>query len=175
MQHRHTLSVLVIDHPGVLQRVAALFGRRGFNIDSITVGSSEETGLSRMVVVTIGDDRIMHQVISQVEKLVDVVSVDTLSEKSMVARELALIKVSAQTSQRPEIMTLAETFRATVADVGPDSLVVQVVGDTEKIEAMVELLRPYDIIEICRTGVTATTRGRTGTAFSTGAVMIPHE
>lgn len=167
MQHRHTLSMLVMDHPGVLQRVAALFGRRGFNIDSITVGSSEEAGLSRMVVVTIGDDRIMHQVISQVEKLIDVVSVDTLSEKSMVARELALITVNAQAKQRPEIITLAETFRATVADVGPDSLVIQVVGDTGKIEAMIELLHPYDIIEICRTGVTATTRGNTRITSST--------
>ena len=169
MQHRHTLSMLVMDHPGVLQRVAALFGRRGFNIDSITVGSSEEAGLSRMVVVTIGDDRIMHQVISQVEKLIDVVSVDTLSEQSMVARELALITVNAQAKQRPEIIILAETFRATVADVGPDSLVIQVVGDTGKIEAMIELLHPYDIIEICRTGVTATMRGNTRTSSSTNA------
>ena len=161
MNHRHTVSILVIDHPGVLQRVAALFNRRGFNIDSITVGHSEEPGLSRMIIVTLGDDRIMHQVINQVEKLIDVVSIEILSEKPMVARELALIKVNAEPTKRPEIMTLAETFRATVADVGPDSLVVQIVGDTEKIEAMIELLQPYGILEICRTGITAITRGRT--------------
>lgn len=161
MQHSHTVSMLVIDHPGVLQRTAALFNRRGFNIDSITVGPSEEKGLSRMVIVTLGDDRIVRQVINQVEKLVDVVSIEILSEKPMVARELALIKVNASPAQRPEIITLAETFRATIADVGHDSLVVQIVGDTEKIEAMIELLVPYEILEVCRTGVTAIARGRT--------------
>lgn len=160
MQHSHTVSVLVIDHPGVLQRISALFNRRGFNIDSITVGPSEETGLSRMIIVTLGDDRIMHQVINQVEKLVDVVSIEILSEKPMVARELALIKVTAEPTQRPEIMALAETFRATVADVSSDSLVIQIVGDTDKIEAMIELLHPYGVLEICRTGVTAIARGK---------------
>ncbi len=160
MKHHHTVSILVNDHPGVLQRVSALFNRRGFNIDSITVGSSEQPGMSRMIIVTLGDDRIMHQVINQVEKLIDVVNIEILSEKPLVARELALIKVEAEPVKRPEIMTLAEAFRATIADVSPDSLVVQIVGDTEKIEAMIELLHPYGILEISRTGVTAIARGR---------------
>ncbi len=160
MNHHHTVSILVNDHPGVLQRVSALFNRRGFNIDSITVGSSEQPGMSRMIIVTLGDDRIMHQVINQVEKLIDVVNIEILSEKPLVARELALIKVEAEPVKRPEIMTLAEAFRATIADVSPDSLVVQIVGDTEKIEAMIELLHPYGILEISRTGVTAIARGR---------------
>ncbi len=160
MNHHHTVSILVNDHPGVLQRVSALFNRRGFNIDSITVGPSEQPGMSRMIIVTLGDDRIMHQVINQVEKLIDVVNIEILSEKPLVARELALIKVAAEPVKRPEIMTLAETFRATIADVSPDSLVVQIVGDTEKIEAMIELLHPYGILEISRTGVTAIARGR---------------
>lgn len=160
MTQLHTVSMLVNDHPGVLQRVATLLNRRGFNIDSITVGASEEPGLSRMVIVTPGDDRILHQVVNQVEKLVDVVSIEILSEKPMVARELALIKVEAEPMRRSEIIALAETFRATIADVSSNALVVQIVGDTDKIVAMIELLQPYGIIETCRTGITAIARGK---------------
>lgn len=159
MEHRHTISVLVNDYPGVLQRVSSLFGRRGFNIESITVGASEEPGLSRMVIVTVGDDALVEQVSHQLEKLIDVVRVVSLSERPMVARELALIKAHAEPEKRPEIMALVETFRATVVDVGPSSLVLQVVGETDKIDAIIELMRPYGILELCRTGVTAINRG----------------
>ncbi|SFJ00729.1 acetolactate synthase, small subunit [Paenibacillus sp. UNC496MF] len=156
---RHTIAVLVNDQPGVLQRVSGLFGRRGFNIESITVGTSEEAGLSRMVVVTTGDDNTLEQIIKQLYKLIDVIKVVDLSANPMVGRELALIKVSAEPSARPEIMGVVETFRAAVVDIGTGSMMVQVVGDTEKIDAMIELMKPYGIRELSRTGVTAMVRG----------------
>ncbi|MCM3783341.1 acetolactate synthase small subunit [Neobacillus mesonae] len=157
--NRHTIAVLVNDQPGVLQRVSGLFGRRGFNIESITVGQSEEAGLSRMVIVTLGDEKLLEQIEKQLYKLIDVIKVVNLSSNPMVARELALIKVKAEPSERPEIMGLVETFRASVVDIGNSSLMVQVVGDTEKIDAMIELLKPYGIRELSRTGVTAMIRG----------------
>lgn len=155
MTTKNTIAVLVNDHPGVLQRVSGLFGRRGFNIESITVGQSEEVGLSRMVIVTVGDENNLEQIEKQLYKLVDVIKVIDLSSKPMVARELAMIKVKAEPPQRPEIMGVVETFRAAVIDVGTTSLIVQVIGDTEKIDAMIELLKPYGIRELTRTGVTA--------------------
>lgn len=156
---RHTISVLVNNQPGVLQRVSGLFGRRGFNIESITVGESEEIGLSRMVIVTTGDENTLEQISKQLYKLIDVIKVVDLSANPMVARELALIKVSAEPAMRPEILGIVETFRAAVVDIGPSSLIVQVVGDSDKIDAMVELLRPYGIRELSRTGATAMIRG----------------
>jgi acetolactate synthase-1/3 small subunit len=156
---KHTIAILVNDQPGVLQRVSGLFGRRGFNIESITVGSSEEAGLSRMVIVTTGDDNTLEQVTKQLYKLIDVIKVVDVSSNPMVARELALIKVSAEPAARPEILGVVETFRAAIVDIGPQSMIVQVVGDTEKIDAMVELLKPYGIRELTRTGVTAMVRG----------------
>jgi acetolactate synthase I/III small subunit len=156
---RHTISVLVNDQPGVLQRVSGLFGRRGFNIESITVGQSEEIGLSRMVIVTLGDQHTLEQIEKQLYKLIDVIKVIDLGSKPMVARELALIKVKADPAERPEIMGVVETFRASVVDIGTTSLLVQVVGETQKIDAMIELLKPYGIKELSRTGVTAMIRG----------------
>lgn len=156
---KHTIAVLVNDQPGVLQRVSGLFGRRGFNIESITVGQSEEAGLSRMVIVTTGDENTLEQIEKQLYKIIDVIKVIDLSSRPMVARELALIKVKAEPSERPEIMGVIETFRAAVVDIGPNSLMVQVVGDTEKIDAMIELLKPYGIRELSRTGATAMIRG----------------
>jgi acetolactate synthase I/III small subunit len=156
---KHTISVLVNDQPGVLQRVSGLFGRRGFNIESITVGESEEKGLSRMVIVTTGDDNTLEQVEKQLYKIVDVIKVVDLSSNPMVAREVALIKIHAEPANRPEIISIVETFRASVVDIGPNSMIVQVVGDTDKIDAIVEVLRPYRIKELARTGVTAMIRG----------------
>ncbi len=159
MTTKHTVSVLVNNQPGVLQRVSGLFGRRGFNIESITVGESEELGLSRMVIVTTGDDNTLEQISKQLYKLIDVIKVIDLSSNPMVARELALIKVNAEPANRPEILGVVETFRAAVVDIGPNSIIVQVVGDSDKIDAMVELLRPYGIRELSRTGATAMIRG----------------
>ncbi|MCQ4086835.1 acetolactate synthase small subunit [Saccharibacillus sp. JS10] len=158
-QTKHTISILVNDQPGVLQRVSGLFGRRGFNIESITVGQSEESGLSRMVIVTTGDDKTVEQIEKQLYKIIDVIKVVDLSANPMVGRELALIKVKSEPTARPEIMGLVETFRAAVVDIGTHSLMVQVVGDTEKIDAMIELLSPYGIRELSRTGLTAMIRG----------------
>ncbi|WMT43566.1 acetolactate synthase small subunit [Paenibacillus sp. D2_2] len=159
MTKNHVIAVLVNDQPGVLQRVSGLFGRRGYNIESITVGQSEEPGLSRMVIVTQGDDTTLEQIEKQLYKLINVIKVVNLSANPMVSRELALIKVKAEPAERPEIMGVVETFRAAVVDIGPGSMMVQVIGDTEKIDAMIELLRPYGIRELSRTGVTAMTRG----------------
>ncbi|SEC53667.1 acetolactate synthase small subunit [Paenibacillus sp. GP183] len=156
---KHTISILVNNQPGVLQRVSGLFGRRGFNIESITVGESEELGLSRMVIVTTGDNTTLEQISKQLYKLIDVIKVIDLSSNPMVAREVALIKVNAEPGVRPEILGVVETFRAAVVDISPNSLIVQVVGDSDKIDAMVELLIPYGIRELSRTGVTAMIRG----------------
>ncbi len=159
MEHKHTISILVNNQPGVLQRVSGLFGRRGFNIESITVGASEEEGLSRMVIVTTGDETTLEQIQKQLYKLIDVIKVNNLSSRPMVARELALIQVSAAPAIRPEILGVVETFRASVVDVGPTTLMIQVVGDSGKIDAMTELLKPYGIRELTRTGATAMIRG----------------
>ncbi|MFD2114437.1 acetolactate synthase small subunit [Paenibacillus yanchengensis] len=159
MMKKNTIAVIVNDQPGVLQRVAGLFGRRGFNIESITVGASEEPGLSRMVIVTDGDERTLEQITKQLYKLIDVIKVIDLSANAIVAREIALIKVNAEPSVRPELLGVVETFRASVVDIGTHSLMVQVVGETTKIDAMVELLQPYGIRELSRTGVTALNRG----------------
>lgn len=158
-EQKHTIAVLVNNQPGVLQRVSGLFGRRGYNIESITVGASEEPGLSRMVIVTTGDDHTLEQISKQLYKLIDVIKVNDISSNPMVGRELALIKVGAEPEQRPEVLGVVETFRASVVDIGPHTLMVQVVGDSPKIDAMVELLRPYGIRELTRTGVTAMVRG----------------
>ncbi|NDI37111.1 acetolactate synthase small subunit [Chengkuizengella sediminis] len=156
---KHTISILVNNQPGVLQRVASLFGRRGFNIESITVGKSEEEGLSRMIIVTTGDDHKLEQISKQLYKVIDVIKVIDISANPMVERELALIKVNAEPSIRPEIIGVVETFRATIVDIGPKSIMVQVVGDSEKVKAMVELLKPYGVIQLTRTGVAAMIRG----------------
>ncbi|WP_309119115.1 acetolactate synthase small subunit [Paenibacillus sp.] len=159
MTKKHTIAVLVNDQPGVLQRVSGLFGRRGFNIESITVGTSEEPGLSRMIIVTTGDDGTLEQIQKQLYKLIDVIKVIDLSANPMISRELALIKVSAEPGARPELFAVVDTFRASVVDISPSTVIVQVVGDTEKIDAMVELMKPYGILQLTRTGVTAMTRG----------------
>lgn len=156
---RHTISVLVNNHPGVLQRVAGLFGRRGFNIDSITVGQSEEPGLSRMIIVTSGDDKMLEQVQKQLNKLIDVIQIVELTAYPLVDRELALIKVSAVSKMKPVISSIVEPFRASIVDIGLESLIIQVVGDQDKINSLIELLRPYGILELTRTGLTAMSRG----------------
>lgn len=156
---KHTISVLVNDQPGVLQRVSGLFGRRGFNIDSITVGSSEQIGLSKMIIVTSGDEQTIEQVEKQLYKLIDVIQISHLSAQPMVARELAFIKINVESAKRPEISGVVNTFRAAVVDISPHNLIIQVVGDGNKIEAMIELLLPYGILEITRTGTTAMKRG----------------
>ncbi|MFQ5860251.1 MAG: acetolactate synthase small subunit [Dehalococcoidia bacterium] len=158
---KHTIVALVEDRPGVLNRVASLFRRRGFNIASLAVGHSEQPNLSRMTFVVEGDDETVEQVTKQLYKLIDVVKVSELSEEEIVARELALIRVKSTATTRSEIMQLVDIFRADIVDVGPQSLVIQVTGDEEKIDALHQLLKPFGVREIMRTGRVAMMRGAT--------------
>ncbi len=158
---KNVISVLVIDQSGVLSRIANLFSRRGFNIDSISVGPAEEAGLSRMTIVVNGDEATVEQVMKQLHKLIDVIKVQNITHDPNVTRELALIKVTVNPNTRPEVLNLIEPFRAAIVDVSRNSLMVQVIGDEPKIIAMLELLRPYGIKEVARTGVVSLLRGGT--------------
>jgi acetolactate synthase-1/3 small subunit len=158
---RHTVVALVEDKPGVLNRVASLFRRRGFNIESIAVGHSEQPNLSRMTIVTSGDSAQVEQVRKQLDKLIDVVKVSDITEEDMVARELALIKVKTSASTRSEVMQIVDIFRANIVDVAPNSLTIEVTGDEDKVDSLIELLRSFGIKETSRTGRIALTRGGT--------------
>jgi acetolactate synthase-1/3 small subunit len=157
---QHTITALVQDKPGVLARVASLFRRRGFNIASLAVGNSEQPGLSRMTFVVNGDRDTVDQVTKQLGKLIDVVSISDLSQQETVARELALIKVEASPATRGEIVQLVHLFRAAVVDVAPHSIVVEITGEEDKIDALANLLRPFGIKEMLRTGRVAMVRGQ---------------
>ena len=167
---KHTVVALVEDRPGVLNRVASLFRRRGFNIDSLAVGTTEEQGISRMTIVVDGHDGIVDQVEKQLLKLIDVVKVSDLTNEETVTRELALVKVQCTADRRREVLDLLEIFRAQAIDVSPTSLVVQVVADEERLSALVENLRPYGVLEMVRTGSVAMLRG-----LATTAVNEPEE
>jgi len=158
---KHTLVALVADKPGVLNKVASLFRRRGFNIESIAVGSSEEPGLSRMTIVTLGGNAEVEQVRKQLDKLVDVVKVFNITGDSIVSRELVLVKVKVTPATRSEVIQIVDIYRANIVDVAPDSLTIEVTGDEEKVESLVNLLRGFGIKEIARTGRIAMTRGMT--------------
>jgi acetolactate synthase-1/3 small subunit len=156
----HTLSVLVENKAGVLSRVTGLFSRRGFNIESLAVGTCEEPDMSRITIVVIGDDAQVEQVMKQLNKLIDVIKVSDLTDSERVERELALFKVSAeQGSTRAEIMQIATIFRAQIVDVGARSVILQIAGDTGKIDAMEKLLRQFGIKELIRTGKIGILRG----------------
>jgi acetolactate synthase-1/3 small subunit len=156
---RHTLVSLVQDEPGVLTRVAGLFRRRGFNIESLSVGHCEQPGLSRMTIVVIGDEAEVEQVTKQLDKLINIVSVADITRDDKVVRELALIKVSASAKTRSEIMQIVDVFRANIVDVAPDSLMIEVTGDEDKIDSLIKMLRDFGMQELARTGRTALTRG----------------
>lgn len=155
-----TISVLVNNSSGVLARLSSLFARRSFNIESLTVGTTEDLSLSRMTIVVNEDQRVTEQMMKQLYKQIDVLKVTDLSEDKVMARELILIKVSVTHQTRPEINHLVEPFRASIIDVGRDSVTIQATGDTVKIEALIELLRPFGIKELARTGVTALSRSQ---------------
>jgi acetolactate synthase-1/3 small subunit len=156
----HTLSILVENKAGVLSRVTGLFSRRGFNIESLAVGPCEEPGMSRITIVVIGDDAKIEQIMKQLNKLIDIIKVSDLTDNPRVERELALIKVTAELgTSRAEIMQIAEIFRAAIVDVSPKSIVLQVIGDTDKIEALEALLRQYGVKEFVRTGTIGILRG----------------
>lgn len=157
---RHTIAVSVKDHPGVLARVASLFTRRGFNIESLAVGYTEETGISRMTIVVEGDERVLEQITKQLNKLIDVIRVKDISPKNSVERELALIKVNSNSlSARSEIIQTVDIFRANIIDVNNQIMTIETTGTEDKVNALIELLRPFGLREVVRTGKIALARG----------------
>lgn len=156
---RNTIVVLVENKPGVLNRVASLFRRRAFNIDSLTVGRTEDADISRMTIVVDTDEWNMERLISYLYKLVNVIQVHNLTEVPSVHRDLALIKINASDENRGHIMQIVDVFRARIVDVSAGSLMIEVTGDEEKVEGLVEVLRPWGIVEMVRTGVVSMARG----------------
>lgn len=157
---KHTIAILVKDHPGVLARVSSLFNRRRFNIDSIAAGHSEKKGITRITIVTEGDEHILEQINKQLNKLVDVLRVKDLPRETSVERELALIKVSTKSvDQRTEIMQLVDTFRGHIVDIDKHALTIEITGTQEKINAKLKLLESFGILEIARTGKISLLRG----------------
>lgn len=158
-QLKHTIVALVSDRPGVLNRVASLFRRRGFNIESIAVGRTEIKGVSRMTIVVSGDAAMVEQVRKQLDKVIDVIKLSDITDEDRVDRELALIKVKTTPQSRSEIMQIVDIFRANIVDVAAESLTVEVTGDEDKISSLLNLLRDFGIKEVARTGRLAMTRG----------------
>ncbi len=158
---RHVISVLVDNEPGVLSRVAGLFSGRGFNIESLNVAETLDSEVSRMTLVTRGNDQIIEQIIKQLNKLVNVIKVvDFLSGSDYVDREMAMIQINADGSSRAEILRIIDIFRGRVVDVAPKSYTIEITGDDQKIQAVIDLLLPFGIIEIVRTGKVAIARGK---------------
>ena len=155
---RHTLAILVDNNPGVLSRVSGLFSRRGFNIESLAVGMTEDPEISRMTIVVRGDDRVLAQVTSQLDKLIDVISVCDIPSSESVDRELVLIKVSADATTRSEIMQIVDIFRAKIIDVSTETLIIEVTGDRGKARAIRVMLERFGIKELVRTGMVAMNR-----------------
>lgn len=148
----HTLAVLVINKPGVLARIAGLLSRRVFNIESIAAGYTEEPDITRITIVVNGDERVLEQVIHQLGKLVDVIKITKIEERDSIERELALIKVWADPAKRRDIVDIVEIFRANVVDVGTETMVIQIIGDDQKINAFTHVLEQQGIVEMVRTG-----------------------
>ena len=156
---RMVLSILVDNTAGVLSRVAGLFSRRGFNIDSLTVGETQDPAISRMTVLAHGDDQVLEQIRKQLLKLEDVFEIVELAPSESVTRELILVKVSANETERQGIISIADIFRAKIVDVALDSLMIELTGSQEKIDAFIKLLNQYTIKELVRTGITGLSRG----------------
>ena len=156
---KHVLVALVENKPGVLNRMSSLFRRRGFNIEKIAVGRSEQDHLSRMTIIVLGTDEEIEQLRKQIDKVIDVIKVTDLTGPRAIVRELALIKVAATPNNRAEIMQIVDIFRARVVDVAVESLTIEITGDDEKIESLYSLLRPFGIKELCMTGSIAILRG----------------
>ena len=153
------LSLLVDNTSGVLSRVSGMFSRRGYNIDSLTVGVTQDPKYSRMTVVVSGDDKILSQIKSQLNKLEDVVDIVELKDGESVCRELVLVKVKANIEERQQIISVANVYRANIVDVSPDSLMIEITGNVNKIQAFINLLDGFEIEQIVRTGITGLTRG----------------
>ncbi|OBG78402.1 acetolactate synthase small subunit [Mycobacterium sp. E2462] len=158
----HTLSVLVEDKPGVLARIAALFSRRGFNIESLAVGGTETKNMSRMTIVVSAEETPLEQITKQLNKLINVIKIVELEEGNAVSRELALIKVRADAGSRSQVIEAVNLFRAKVIDVSPEALTIEATGDRGKIEALLRVLEPFGIREIVESGVVSLSRGPRG-------------
>ena len=156
---RHVLSALVQNQPGVLAHVSGMLASRGFNIDSLAVGETEDPHLSRMTFVVHGDDAVLEQVRKQLDKIVTVVRVDDISSENFVERDLMLIKVKCEAAQRPEVFQLSESFRGRIIDIQHGNVMIEISGTEGKVEAFIELMRPYGILELARTGRIALVRG----------------
>jgi len=160
---KHTISVLVENHFGVLARIAGLFSARGYNIDSLCVGETEDPAVSRMTVVVRGDDRALEQIIKQLNKLVDTIDVVDLTQQDFVERELVIVKIGVRGKQRSEVIEIATIFRAKVVDVSADAMILEVTGTRDKVEAFIDMMRGFGIEELVRTGEVAIGRSaRTG-------------
>ena len=158
---RHVLSALVQNVPGVLSHISGMLASRGYNIDSLAVGETEDPHLSRMTFVVVGDDSVLEQVRKQLEKIVTVVRVDNISSQDHVERDLMLIKVAAPAGRRTEISQLTDIFRGRIVDVAPEVVIIEISGQEGKIEAFIEMMRPFGIVELARTGRIAMVRGST--------------
>lgn len=159
-EHKHTIAVIVNNKPGVLQKVAGLFGRRGFNIESLAVGTTEDEKLSRMTIVAKGDDQVLEQITKQLYKLIDVVRVYDLPQDESIERELVLIRVHTTSSTRAEITQVVDLFRAKIVDVSEDSMTVEITGDESKVTGLLDLLAKFGIKKMVRTGKIALGRGK---------------
>lgn len=156
---KHTIAVIVENKPGVLTRISGLFSRRGFNIESLSVGATDNPAYSRMTISVEGDDVVLEQVVKQLSKLINVIRVSRLDPEESVERELAIIKVSANKDTRSEIMQIVSVFRARIIDVSPRSLIIEVTGDEKKVDALQQMLRQFGIKEMARTGKVSMVRG----------------
>ena len=157
--NKKVLSVLVDNTSGVLNRVAGLFSRRGYNIDSLTVGETENPKYSRMTIVVTGDDDILEQIVKQITKLEDVRRVDVLEPSDSVTRELILVKIKAEPAQRQQVISITEIFRANIVDVAKDSLMIEITGSQSKLKAFLSLVEDYEILELVSSGITGLARG----------------
>ncbi|GMU93833.1 MAG: acetolactate synthase small subunit [Candidatus Hydrogenedentota bacterium] len=155
---KHTISVLVENHFGVLARVSGLFSARGYNIDSLCVGETEDPTASRMTVVVEGDDRVLEQIVKQLKKLVEVIDVIDLTRESFVERELVMVKIGVNNSQRTSVIEVAGIFRAKVVDLSPEAMIIEATGSEGKIKAFIDMMRPFGIKELVRTGKIAVAR-----------------
>ena len=156
---KQAYSILVYNNPGLLSRMAGLFSRRGYNIESITAGTTADPRFTRITIVASGDEQILSQIEKQVRKMEDVIEVKPLNDSNSVCRELVMIKVRANASERADLISLADIFRAKIVDVGKDSLTVMLTGDQSKLDALINLLEDYEILELARTGLTGLSRG----------------
>lgn len=159
LETQHIVSVLVENRSGTLSRVSGLFSRRGYNIDSLTVGETEDVSISRMTIAVTGRNSVLEQIVKQLEKLVDVIAVRELDPSSCIKREIMLVKISADEAKRSTVIQVANIFRSRVIDVSPTTITIEASGDLKKLDGLILLLQPYGILELVRTGLVALERG----------------